>query len=129
VAVIRALWDTSVFIARESGRRLDRSRSPRQVGVSVVTVGELRLGVLNSEPSDRDLRLSTLTGALALDPVPVDQAVAEAWARLRSALRRDGKRMPVNDSWIAATALALKVPVVTQDADYDGVPDLDVIRV
>jgi predicted nucleic acid-binding protein len=37
--------------------------------------------------------------------------------------------MPVNDSWIAATAMSLGVPVVTQDADYDGVPGLQVIRV
>jgi predicted nucleic acid-binding protein len=26
--------------------------------------------------------------------------------------------MPVNDSWIAATAMALQVPVVAQDGDY-----------
>ena len=37
--------------------------------------------------------------------------------------------MPVNDSWIAATALALNVPVVTQDDDYVTVPGLDVVRV
>jgi predicted nucleic acid-binding protein len=39
------------------------------------------------------------------------------------------KNMPINDSWIAATALAAGVPVVTQDADYDDVPGLAVIRV
>jgi predicted nucleic acid-binding protein len=38
--------------------------------------------------------------------------------------------MPVNDSWIAATALALDVPVVTQDSDYDiELDDLTVIKV
>ena len=37
--------------------------------------------------------------------------------------------MPVNDSWIAATALAVGVPVVTQNSDYDDVPGLEVIRV
>jgi predicted nucleic acid-binding protein len=37
--------------------------------------------------------------------------------------------MPVNDSWIAATALALGVPIVTQDDDYIDVSDLAVIRV
>jgi predicted nucleic acid-binding protein len=37
--------------------------------------------------------------------------------------------MAVNDSWIAATALSLGVPVVTQDHDYVAVPGLDVIRV
>jgi hypothetical protein len=37
--------------------------------------------------------------------------------------------MPVNDSWIAATAMALGVPVVTQDEDYVDVAGLTVIRV
>ena len=37
--------------------------------------------------------------------------------------------MPVNDSWIAATAIAHGLPVVTQDDDYADVPGLDVIRI
>jgi predicted nucleic acid-binding protein len=36
--------------------------------------------------------------------------------------------MPINDSWIAATAIAHRMPVVTQDGDYAGIPGLDVIR-
>lgn len=43
-------------------------------------------------------------------------------------LRDAGLRMPVTDSWIAATAMAHGVPVVTQDADYIGLPELAVIR-
>ncbi|TME30837.1 MAG: type II toxin-antitoxin system VapC family toxin, partial [Chloroflexi bacterium] len=61
--------------------------------------------------------------------VEIDQAVAEMWARLRVMLRNGGFRMPVNDSWIAATAMALQVPVVTQDDDYVEVSGLSVIRV
>jgi predicted nucleic acid-binding protein len=37
--------------------------------------------------------------------------------------------MPVNDSWIAATALALGVPIVTQDADYLVLSGLDVLLI
>ncbi len=33
--------------------------------------------------------------------------------------------MPINDSWIAATALAAGVPVLTQDDDYDAAVGLD----
>ena len=39
-----------------------------------------------------------------------------------------GRKAPVNDSWIAATAIAHQVPIVTQDADYDTMPDVEVIR-
>lgn len=126
----QGLADTTVFIAQESGRELNGGALPDQIAVSIITIGELRAGVLSAVDVDaRDRRLRTLTAALALDPVPVDGTVSEAWARLRVILRDQQKRMPVNDSWIAATAMALRVPVVTQDADYVDVPGLEVLRV
>lgn len=126
----RGLVDTSVFIAREGGRQLDVAALPSEVAVSIVTIGELRAGVLVAETVEvRDRRLSTLTAALQLDPVPIDDAVAAQWARLRVLLRDSGQRMPVNDSWIAATAMALRVPIVTQDADFPVIPELAVTMV
>jgi predicted nucleic acid-binding protein len=129
--VSRGVADTTLFIAREAGRPLEEADLPDELAISVITVGELRAGVLAAaDTTTRDRRLATLSAALALDPLPVDQAVAEAWARLRVLLRDAGARMPVNDSWIAATAMALDVPVVTQDDDYDvAVPGLSVLRV
>ena len=124
------LADTSIFIASETGRALDLAALPDRLAVSVVTIGELRAGVLAARDLEsRDRRLATLTAALALAPVPVDDDVVAAWARLRVLLRDLGLRMEVNESWIAATALALGVPVVTQDRDYVRVPGLEVIRV
>jgi predicted nucleic acid-binding protein len=128
--VSRGLADTSVFIARESGRSLDPEALPEELAVSIITIGELRAGVLAANSVDvRDRRLGTLTAALRLDPVPVDESVAAQWARLRVLLRDSGQRMQVNDSWIAATALALGVPVVTQDDDFPALEELSVTRV
>ncbi len=124
------LADTSVFIAHESGRPTNVEALPARLAVSVVTVGELRAGVLAaSDTETRARRLATFTQALTLEPIPVDEQVAEAWARLRLLLRDSGQRMGVNDSWIAATALAHSLPIVTQDDGYATVPGLDVIRV
>lgn len=126
----RGLADTSVFIARESGRPILEESLPDELAVSVITVGELRAGVLAApDTPTRDRRLSTLAAVLSLQPVPVDDGVASAWARLRMILRDQGLRMPVNNSWIAATAMALGVAVVTQDHDFPLVNELDVVRV
>jgi predicted nucleic acid-binding protein len=126
----RGIADTSVFIARESGRPLAENDLPDELAISVITIGELRSGVLAAvDVETRDRRLATLSEALALDPLPVDQAVAEAWARLRVLLRDMQKQIAVNDSWIAATAMSLGVPVVTQDEDYVEVPGLKIVRV
>lgn len=127
----RGLGDTSLFIARETGRPIDAAAVPDQIALSVITLGELRAGALTAGSLIvRDRRLSTLADALSLEVVPIDERIAETWARLRLTLRDAGQRMPANDSWIAATAMALGVPVVTQDADYDvSVAGLEVIRV
>lgn len=127
--VALGLADTSVFIALEQARPL-AAVPPARVAVSVITVGELRLGVLAAaDGATRARRLTTLLRAEALDPLPVDAQVAQAWASLRLALRDSGQRMPLNDSWIAATAIAHRIPVVSQDDDYIGVPGLSVIRI
>ncbi len=126
----RALADTSIFIARESGRPIDKSMIPAELAISVVTYGELRAGLLAAHDlATREIRLATLMQAATLQPVPIDERVADAWAALRIRLRDAGRTMKVNDAWIAATALALGVPVLTQDDDYRGVPSLEVIRV
>ncbi|MBA2308981.1 MAG: PIN domain-containing protein [Pseudonocardiales bacterium] len=125
MGTLRALADTSLFIGLEQGRI---SSIRHSLTLSMITIGELRLGVLNAaDPAARAARLRTLQSALALDPLPVDDQVADAWAELRVALRAAGRRLDLNDAWIAATAIAHGLPLVTQDRDYRDVPGLDVV--
>ena len=122
------LADTSLFIAWETGRQL-RAAPPDAIAVSVITLGELRLGVLMADELEaRHRRLATLQLASALEPLVIDQLVAEHWALLVASLHQQGKRMPINDSWIAAVAIANGMPVVTQDDDFDGVVGLEVLK-
>ncbi|MGH7881570.1 MAG: type II toxin-antitoxin system VapC family toxin [Candidatus Dormibacteraceae bacterium] len=123
-----ALADTSLFIGREQSR-FDSSVMPSSLSVSMITVGELKLGVLAAQdPHVRAARLRTLSDALALEPLPVDEIVADAWAELRITLREVGRKLPSSDSWIAATAIAHGLSVATQDDDYDDIPGLLVIK-
>ncbi len=126
----RALADTSVFIGLES-ERFDASQFANfEWGISVVTLGELRLGVLQARgPEAASRRLSTYQLAQRFEALPVDESVADAWALLVSRLREAGLKVPINDAWIAATAIAHDIPIVTQDADYDLMPDAEVIKI
>jgi predicted nucleic acid-binding protein len=99
-------------------------------GISAITLGELRLGVLQArDPETASRRLSTYQLAQRFEALSVDEAVCEAWALLVSRLRAAGRKVPINESWIAATAIAHRVPIVTQDSDYDAIPDVQVIRI
>ena len=113
------LLDTSVFIARETGRSMNEL--PARVAVSVVTIGELQLGVLAStDDVARSRRADTLALARAADPIPISEAVMVAWARLVSDCRDAGihRTVKLTDALIAATAIEHGLPVVTQDDDY-----------
>lgn len=67
-----------------------------------------------------------------MEVLAIDAEVAAEWSRLRVHLAEAGRRVKANDLWIAATAVAHRLPVVTQDDDFDpldGVSGLEVIRV
>jgi predicted nucleic acid-binding protein len=113
------LLDTSVFIAREDGRPL--GELPSRVAISVLTIGELQLGVLNAADDDvRTRRAETLELARRADPVAVSEATMGSWARLVADCRAAGIHRTVKliDALIAATAIEHGLPVVTQDGDY-----------
>ena len=128
------LADTSVFIARESGRPV--GSLPERVAVSVVTIGELQLGVFAAtDRAIRARRAGTLALARRSDPIPISEAVMASWARLIHACAAAGmaRRVKVMDGLIAATAIEHGLAVVTQGDDFDLIaeaePALDVIRV
>lgn len=125
--------DTSVFIANERGRQLDEALIPDEVVTTVVTLAELHTGVLAATNSDiRARRLATLESVADMETLPVDDEAARMWARLRVYLAETGRRVRINDLWIAAIAASRALPVVTQDDDFaalDGAADLTIIRV
>jgi predicted nucleic acid-binding protein len=125
------LVDTSVMIGFEKDRMDEGGLGsmPASTFVSVVTVAELRLGVLMATSLEaRARRLATLRLAESLEPLPIDDRVADAWAGLVAWLRTSGRKVPVNDCWIAATAIARRMPVASRDSDYDHMPGVSVIR-
>jgi predicted nucleic acid-binding protein len=118
---VRGLLDTSVFIAGEQARPLEANRLPEEAAISVVTLAELELGVhMATSEAVRGARLRTLQATQATYvALPVDAAVASAFAELVATARREGRRPKVQDTWIAATARAHGVAVYTQDGDFD----------
>ncbi len=125
----RAVADTSVFIAMEVGREL--GDLPDEVAVSVITVGELELGVLRARDTDtRARRLATLAQVRASYPLlQVDAETASCFARIAAGELEAGRRIRRHDAWIAATALRHGVAVATQDGDFSAFSAVTVIHV
>jgi predicted nucleic acid-binding protein len=127
------ILDISVFIATETNRELNTSLIPEEVATTVITLAELNAGVLVASTAEiRAGRLRTLDAVDDMTALPVDEEAARLWALLRVHLAEAGRRVRINDLWIAAIAASKHLPVVTQDEDFDaleGVADLAIIRV
>jgi predicted nucleic acid-binding protein len=127
--VRRAIADTSVFVAQETGRTL--GELPDQIAVSVVTAAELELGVLRAKDTEiRATRLATLARVRAAYPLlPIDAEVASCFARIAAHELEAARKLRRHDAWIAATALRYGVAVVTQDEDFSAFSTIAVLRV
>ena len=111
---LTALIDTSV-LAGSVAPELDEPWV-----VSVISVGELQAGVLLAvDGVVRARRLRRLAAVLAEAPVvAIDHSVSSRYGELRAATGR----LPANDLWIAATALAHDLTLLTGDERLAALP-------
>lgn len=127
------LLDTSVFIAHETGRPIAAATDEWDVRACPVVMAELKAGVLQATDAQTRLRrLSSVELALEVPMLEMDRFVADEWAAMRSWLSDAGRRLDVNDVWIAATAARHRVPVATQDNGFfvlSGVRGLEILQV
>ncbi len=119
-----------MFVAREQERPLDELPDG-ETAVSVVTFAELELGVhMAADAETLRGRLDTLSRLRDLYAgLVVDEPVASAFAGLAAHLRQSGRKARIQDTWIAATALAHGATVCTQDEDFQPLAGAHGLRV
>jgi predicted nucleic acid-binding protein len=133
---VRYLLDTNV-LSEPAKPRPDpgvvgwlEGRSPLDLAISVLTLGEIEKGIRLLPPGSRRERLADW---LAADlprqflgrVLPIDERVALAWGRLAAEARRGGRDLPVVDGLLLATADAYGLVFVTRnerDCAERGVP-------
>ena len=94
------------------------------VGMSLITFGELRYGAEKS--NQRAQAIDTLSRLVELIPVLTpDETVGEHYGQIRAHLEGVGTPIGNNDLWIAAHALSLRVPLVSNNTrEFERVPKL-----
>jgi tRNA(fMet)-specific endonuclease VapC len=99
----------------------------RQLNVSFMTVAELQRWALQRAWGQR--RREALSRHLKQFTVLHSTAdLCSWWAMVMVGARREGRRIEVADAWIAATALAFGVPLITHNPDdFAGVVGLEII--
>lgn len=130
------LFDTTFLVdvvnkddgAGELAEKIDREQS--FAAMSVITVYEYLRGVYYAYHSTKQFgeRLESANRDLAaFQIVPLTVEIARESARLQAMLQQKGRILGVNDLYVAATALSLKLTLVTRNIqDFERVPDLSI---
>jgi predicted nucleic acid-binding protein len=113
----------SAFVDGDAGVGEVLRRQPR-AAIPVIVLGEFRYGIAGSR--HRAAYEAWLASHLPqFEILAVTEETTLAYAALRVTLKRLGRPIPANDAWIAALALQHRLPILTRDEHFDGVPDLD----
>jgi tRNA(fMet)-specific endonuclease VapC len=127
--------DTDVYGAELAGSELAVRFQPLIVGrpafISFQTEAEIRFGaLLRGWGQSRMLKLEARIAAAEI--VHSGPELVETYARLRVDCWRAGHALAQKqhdaDRWIAATAIRLGLPLVSNDGIYEGVPGLRLDR-
>ena len=110
-----------------------RQQDPASLYLSYITVGELKKGIAKRGGDARAKVLekwlqTEVLGLYANRILPVENAVAQEWGRICGEGERIGRKRPVIDALIAATALVHGMKLVTrnvEDMAGMGVPILN----
>ncbi|MCY3840813.1 MAG: PIN domain-containing protein [Gammaproteobacteria bacterium] len=115
--------DTCVFAMSHAAGLVPKA-DLRDCGVSVIVLGELEWGVRRSTRI-RENQASLQQWLAAVEVAQMDDEVARRYGQLRADLNRIGQPIGPNDLWVAAHALALAVPLITNNlAEFERVPGL-----
>ena len=103
-------------------QRFLESHQTQKLHITFTIAGELAAGPRMSERATWERLVSPF------EVIPCTPEVSWRYGRLHRYLRDNGLLIDANDLWIAATALAFGMPVVTRHEKHFGrVPELNVI--
>ena len=129
----RGLLDTSILIALDEEAGLE-TLLPDAMAISAASLAELHYGVLVARDDARRQQRLRRLGVIeaTFEPIPLDAGIARAFATVAHTIKTAGRqpRARVMDLWIAATALAKDIPLLTRNVqDFEGLEDLIEVRV
>ncbi|MCB1079530.1 MAG: PIN domain-containing protein [Verrucomicrobiae bacterium] len=92
--------------------------SDRPWALPVIVIGEYRFGLLGSREKDaREEWLDRLISVVTV--LEITERTASFYATIRHQLRVDQRKIPPNDSWIAALAMEHQWPIASRDGHFD----------
>lgn len=123
----RILLDTSAYSAFMGGHPEAKIalQQAEEIFLTPVVMGELLTGFRAGTHEHRNRRnLQQFLSSPRVDVLVIDGETAERFAIIFHTLRAAGTPIPINDVWIAASAMQYGLRILTADAHYRKVPQV-----
>ena len=123
------LMDTNVIVRVLNGDRelINELSKISSLCTCTVVLGELMYGAAKSAHVVQN-KQNAKSFCSRYPLLGVSNIVAEFYGEIKKDLLSHGNVMPENDMWIAATALANDMTVITQDKHFEYIQNLMVIK-
>lgn len=121
--------DTSIVVPylKRDPIVLSLIRDAEEILVPFIVVGELFFGAHNSaRVKENVVRIENFCRDNTI--LSYSNEIANEYGRIKAELKRNGRPIPENDIWIAATARFHNVGLVTRDEHFSLVPNLLIVK-
>jgi tRNA(fMet)-specific endonuclease VapC len=124
---MRVMLDTNAYSAFKKGavEIVELLAKADEILLPTPVLGELRSGFRSGNREAENIRdLESFLGSPRVRIHPLGEETAIFYAELHSSLRSEGKPIPTNDLWIAASALETGSILISRDTHFDAVAGL-----
>jgi tRNA(fMet)-specific endonuclease VapC len=123
----RILLDTSAYsnLMRGSQKIVEVLDEAEEVFLCAIVVGELLAGFKRGSKEQNNRKvLKDFILTPGVEVLPIDDTTAERYALILDYLKKNGTPIPVNDIWIAASAMQHGLELLTSDQHFSLLPQI-----
>ncbi len=93
-----------------------------------IVLGELNYGFMKGSRQDfNERKLRKVISRLGIEVIKVDEHVARKYAIIYSSLVKKGRKIPLNDVWIAACCMEIGGTLLTRDRHFEAIEQIQSI--
>lgn len=125
------LLDTDIIVNQLRGKeRIQETYIQKGAFVSIITYAELLYGAHKSNQKEKSLQIiHGFIKEFGIDILSITQEIAHTYARIKSDLEHEGKRLDDFDLLIAATAVAHSLILATKNVrHFQRIPQLNLAK-
>jgi tRNA(fMet)-specific endonuclease VapC len=128
---LNLLIDTCSYSHAQDGETFesDALRSADIIYISPIVIGEIYYANSNgSRTLENNLTLDNFLSNPRVVVLTITVATAKIYGEIKHRLKIKGRPIPINDIWIAASAIEHDISLLTRDSDFNNIEQLKIYK-